>query len=80
VKTFVLSDTTGVLAFFGGGIAMNYRQRHLLPLVLILLTPVFAFGNIPEMDNCSISTRATEDVSVMICPSLPQEQRRAAHR
>jgi len=69
VKTFALSDTTGVLAFFGGGIAMNYRQRHLGPMVLILLIPVFAFGSIPEMDNCNISTGATEDVSVMICPA-----------
>jgi len=47
---------------------MNYRQRHLVPLIITLLIPVVAFGNIPDINNCSIGTRATEDVSVMICP------------
>jgi hypothetical protein len=47
---------------------MNTRQRHLWLTIMILLVPVVAFGDIPDMNNCSISTRATEDVSIMICP------------
>jgi hypothetical protein len=47
---------------------MDYRQRHLLPLIMTLLIPVVAFGNIIDLANCSIGTRATEDVSVMVCP------------
>ena len=69
---------------------MNLRQRHLVPLILTLLIPVVAFGSIPDINQCSIGTRATEDVSVMVCPgcdgyafsynrSFHQEQRRARH-
>jgi hypothetical protein len=47
---------------------MDYRQRHFLPLIMTLLIPVVAFGNIPDITQCSIGTRATEDVSIVICP------------
>ena len=48
---------------------MNLRQRHLVPLIITLLIPVVAFGNIPDINNCSIGTRATQDVSVLMCPA-----------
>lgn len=48
---------------------MNLRQRHLVPLIITLLIPVVAFGNIPDINNCSIGTRATQDVSVLTCPA-----------
>ena len=47
---------------------MNLRQRHLVPLILTLLIPVVAFGSIPDINQCSIGTRATQDVSIMVCP------------
>jgi hypothetical protein len=36
--------------------------------MLFLLIPVAVFAGIPNIENCSIATRATENVSVMISP------------
>lgn len=47
---------------------MFYMLRHFLPIFLLLLIPTLAFGDLPNMETCNITTRATEDVSVMICP------------
>ena len=48
---------------------MNFGPRNLVTLILVLLVPAVVFGEVPDINNCDISTRATEDVSVMICPA-----------
>lgn len=48
---------------------MSFGPRNLVTLILVLLVPAVVFGEVPDINNCDISTRATEDVSVMICPA-----------
>jgi len=48
---------------------MSFGPRNLVTLILVLLVPAVVFGEVPDIDNCDIFTRATEDVSVMICPA-----------
>ena len=48
---------------------MNSGPRNMVTLILLLLVPAVVFGEVPDINNCDISTRATDDVSVMICPA-----------
>ena len=48
---------------------MNFGPRNLVTLILVLLVPAVVFGEVPDINNCQISTRATVDVSIMICPA-----------
>ena len=48
---------------------MSFGPRNLVTLILVLLVPAVVFGEVPDINNCDISTRATDDVSVMICPA-----------
>jgi hypothetical protein len=48
---------------------MKCQLRNLLPLICVLLVPVLAFGGVPDINNCSIATRTTVDVSVLLCPA-----------
>ena len=47
---------------------MSFGPRNLVTLILVLLVPAVVFGEVPDINNCDISTRATVDVSIMICP------------
>lgn len=48
---------------------MNNRARYFLALICTLMVPVTVFGGVPVIENCDIFTRATEDVSVFLCPA-----------
>ncbi len=48
---------------------MSFGPRNLVSLILVLLVPAVVFGEVPDINNCDISTRATVDVSVLICPA-----------
>ena len=48
---------------------MNNRARYFLALICTLMIPVTVFGGVPLIENCDIFTRATEDVSVFLCPA-----------
>ncbi len=52
---------------------MSFGPRNLVTLILVLLVPAVVFGEVPDINNCDISTRATENVSVMICPACDGE-------
>ncbi len=47
---------------------MKYYPRFIVPMLIFLIFPTLVFGQF-DMSNCTISTRATEDVSVLICPA-----------
>jgi hypothetical protein len=47
---------------------MNFGPRNLVTLILVLLIPAVVLGQVPDIAKCDISTRATEPVSIMICP------------
>ncbi len=50
---------------------MKYPHRYFLSLLFFLMIPSLALAitGIPDPFLSTIETRATEDVSVMICPS-----------
>jgi hypothetical protein len=48
---------------------MFFGPRQFVPALLFLLIPVVAFAGIPHIENCNIYTRATQDVSVFVCPA-----------
>jgi len=48
---------------------MSFGPRNLVTLILVLLVPAVVFGEVPDIDNCQITTLATADVSIMICPA-----------
>ena len=48
---------------------MPRRQCLLISLLIILLIPGSALAQVPEMVESEISNRATEDVSILICPA-----------